>query len=223
MSHKESRVKQKEIFLSVEANSWFERNSVVVNSRDYKDDFLLKKISDVIEWQGKSGKDISLLEIGCGEGKRLQIIKDLYDINCYGIDPSIKAVDVANSRGVLAQQGTADQLSYPDGSFDIVVFGFCLYLCDREDLFKIAMEVDRVTKSNSWIIILDFFLPHPVSKEYHHRKGVKTHKMDYRSMFLWHPYYQCFSHEVFHHENSQFSDDPEQWTCVSVLRKNVNE
>ena len=65
-------------------------------------------------------------------------------MECYGIEPSFKAVETACTSGVNAVQGTADRLPYRDGLFDVVVFGFCLYLCDREDLFRIASEADRV-------------------------------------------------------------------------------
>ncbi|OSO90613.1 hypothetical protein B7O87_09335 [Cylindrospermopsis raciborskii CENA303] len=84
---------------------------------------------------GEGGK---LLEVGCGEGKRLEWIQKSLDIECHGIDPSDKAVTIAQEIGVRAVRGTADHLPYPDETFDFLVFGFCLYLCDRDDLFRIA-------------------------------------------------------------------------------------
>ena len=44
--------------------------------------------------------------------------------------------------------GTADKLPFEDQSVDILVYGFCLYLCDREDMFNIAAEANRVIKSS---------------------------------------------------------------------------
>ena len=42
--------------------------------------------------------------------------------------------------------GTAEKLPFEENYFDILIFGFCLYLTDSEDLFKISSEAYRVTK-----------------------------------------------------------------------------
>jgi len=105
--------------------------------------------------------------------------------------------------------------------FDIVVFGFCLYLCDREDLFRIAQEADRVLKPDGWLIIHDFFAKTPTRREYHHKPGLFSYKMDYRRLFDWHPAYTCFSDELNHHGRREFTDDPQEWVATSVLRKRV--
>ena len=42
--------------------------------------------------------------------------------------------------------GTAEKLKFEDDKFDLIIFGFCLYLCDREDLIKIVDETNRVLK-----------------------------------------------------------------------------
>jgi ubiquinone/menaquinone biosynthesis C-methylase UbiE len=63
---------------------------------------------------------------------------------CTGLDSSNAPITEAVNKGVDAKQGTADELPFPNNSFDIVVFDFCLYLCDRLDLFKITAEADRV-------------------------------------------------------------------------------
>jgi SAM-dependent methyltransferase len=86
------------------------------------------------------------------------------------------------------QQGTADILPFKDHYFDIIIFGFCLYLCDREDLFRIASEADRVLGEPGWLLILYFFSPFPKKNVYHFCKGVQSYKMDYRTLFTWHPH-----------------------------------
>jgi len=83
------------------------------------------------------------------------------------LEPSNEAVYQAISLGLDARVGTADVIPFQDKSFDIVIFGFCLYLCDRDDLFKIAAEADRVLKTPGWLLIKDFYshqsadLPNP--------------------------------------------------------------
>jgi ubiquinone/menaquinone biosynthesis C-methylase UbiE len=88
----------------------------------------------------------------------------------------------ACAKGLSVQQGTADVLPFDDNSYNIVIFGFCLYLCDREDLFRIASTADRVLRDSGWLFILDFFSPLPCAKTYHHRPGVLSYKMDYRTL-----------------------------------------
>ena len=90
----------------------------------------------------------------------------------------------------------------------MVIFGFFFYLCDREDLFTIAQEADRVLRKSSWLVINDFFSMTPVRRDYHHKKGVYSFKMDYRQIFDWHPAYACYSHRLYDHNNlSEFNDD----------------
>ena len=127
---------------------------------------------------------------------------------------SYRARDVAN-----VQQGTADILPFDDQRFDIVIFGFCLYLCDREDLFRIASEADRVLRMPGWLFIRDFFSSMPRAKTYHHRPGVLSYKMDYRTLFNWHPDYECMTHKLRHHSKGGFTDEQDEWVAVSVLRK----
>ena len=127
----------------------------------------------------------------------------------------------AQSLGVRAIHGTADILPYDDSSFDIVIFGFCLCWCDREDLFRIVFEADRVLKDQGWLIVHDFYSPMPIRREYHHKAGVYSFKMDYRRLFDWHPGYICFSHEINHLGKSVMTDDVQKWVATSVMRKNM--
>lgn len=210
--------KQKEIFLETEGDAWFERNHQAIENRVYGDDDpVVCAINSCLGDEG--GLSGQLLEVGCGEGKRLEWIQQNTSLNCFGVDPSRKAVSLAQKRGVQAVQSTADILPYDDQSFDFIVFGFCLYLCDREDLFQIAAEADRVLKANSWLIINDFFASVPNRRDYHHRSGIYSHKMDYRQLFDWHPSYTCFSHQIGEHGQGRFTDDPNEWVATSILRK----
>ena len=160
-----------------------------------------------------------MLEVGCGEGKRLHWITENLGLKCYGVEPSEKAVALANIKTVQVVQGTADQLDFENQTFDFVVFGFCLYLCDRDDLFQIAKEAHRVLKPNGWLLIHDFFLKTPVAREYHHLPGLFSYKMDYRKLFDWHPDYTCFSHVVSAHGGNAYADDQNEWVATSVIRK----
>ena len=43
-------------------------------------------------------------------------------------------------------------------SVDLLIYGFCLYLCDRDYPFMIVAEAHRVLKPQAWLAILDFGL-----------------------------------------------------------------
>lgn len=216
--------KQKDIFLGGEGDAWYERNAEALAVRDLAtEDPVIPEVKRVLEGYGDLGRrqPVQLLEIGCGDGRRLAWLQSQLPVAASGIDPSAKAVAAASERGVSARCGTADQLPWKDASFDILVFGFCLYLCDDADLFHIAAEANRVLKADAWLIIHDFYSPAPVRRDYHHREGVQTRKMDAASMFAWHPSYTCVHSQVRHHEHLGYTDECQEWVATQVLRKHA--
>lgn len=214
-------MKQKNIFLESEGNAYFERNAEKLRLRRLRlpeSDSLLLGILDVLP---ERAEGTTVLEIGCGDGTRLNWLREHRGCVCSGVEPSAAAVDVARARGIDARQGTAERLPFDDQAFDIVTFGFCLYLCDREDLFRIAAEADRVLRNPGWLMIRDFYSPTPVAREYRHRPGVTSFKMDYRTLFTWNPAYTNTTHTVRHHLNGGQTDDRDEWVATSVLRKRL--
>lgn len=210
---------QKEIFLESEADEWFKRNAEVTLSRDFSQDLVVQAIAQIRKMNTDS-EPLAIMEVGAGAGGRLEWLGQVEGVgSVQGIEPSLLAVESANARGLSILQGTADRLPYEDESFDVVIFGFCLYLCDRRDLFQIANETNRVLKPNGWIIIQDFYSPIPMAKPYHHKPGVSSFKMDYRKLFDWNPMYVCYSHDVHAHGGGAYTDDAQEWVAISVLRK----
>lgn len=206
--------RQKESFLASEGDAWFARNETALAARDWSTDPICQRLAAL-----GLPRDLRVLEIGCGDGSRLSYLAVTHGWHVTGIDPSQKAVMKARLLGVAAEQLTAEQLPFSDASFDVVIFGFCLYLCDDSDLFRIAAEADRVAATSSWILILDFDTRAPVYKPYHHLPGVNSRKMDYKSMFLWHPSYTLADYSKFHHSTRLWTDDPDEWISVACLRK----
>jgi SAM-dependent methyltransferase len=211
-------MKQRDVFLQGEGDAWLERNQPAPGARPLPDaDELLLTLLQLPLGQGP----VRVLEVGCGGGTRLAWLKQHRRYECHGVDPSAKAVQAARAAGIEAEQGTADRLPFDAAHFDVVVFGFCLYLCDREDLFRIAAEADRVLRNPGWLVIRDFFSEVPLSRPYHHRPGVRSFKMDYRSLFAWHPGYSTYFHKVGHHVSGVFTDERQEWVATSVLRKHL--
>ena len=207
---------QKDVFLSGEANQWFDRNTSSANdlSRDYLIHFLealpLPRTSDV-----------NVLEVGCGHGSRLLYLRDKLNWSVCGLDPSTSAVDSLQERGINCIHGTADNLPFSNNSFDILIFGFCLYVCDSTDLFRISSEAHRVLKSNSWLAIIDFWSPSVSYNTYVHADNVKSRKLDYTSMFTCHPDYILTDHSIRHHSDFSYTDLNDEWISASIVRRSI--
>lgn len=211
--------RQKEIFLASEADAWYERNREAIARQDLAQDPICRAVMEFAPDVKTYGTPLSILEVGCGEGLRLSWLATRFGAQVHGIEPSAKAVAAAQARGVDARRGTADSLPFTDASFDIMLFGFCLYLCDPEDLFCVAAEADRVLKAPSWLVVHDFFASAHTRRPYHHTAGVMSNKMDFRKLFDWHPAYTCYSHRLGTHGLPGFSDDPQEWVSTAILRK----
>ena len=212
---------QKQIFKKDEGDAFFERTDHIQNERFSN----LKNESDVFSTfindlsMIYKGDKINVLEIGCGNGSRLAAIKRVLNCNVFGIDPSIRSVESALKKGVFGQVGTADELPFENNKFDVLIFGFCLYLCDRNDLFKIAYEADRVLKPSSWLVIIDFWSNFEKKLPYKHNKDIYTYKFDYPSIFTWNPSYNIFNHNIRADGKKEYTDNQSEWVATTILRR----
>jgi SAM-dependent methyltransferase len=212
-------MKQKDVFLQGEGDAWLQRNRTALERRTHDPaDPILGALTGLLALPGTPPAP-RVLEVGCGDAGRLAWLKAEHGVQALGLDPSAQAVEVARGRGVDAVQGTADRLPFDSASIDILIYGFCLCMCDRDDLFQIAAEGHRVLKPQSWLVIGDFYAREPKANPYHHREGLTTWKMDCRRLFDWHPHYTCTEHRVYAHGGAGFTDDPHDWVALSVLRR----
>lgn len=208
-------MKQKEIFLTIEGNKYYERNKMKLKSSN--DDPIIQAIAQL------ELKPNKILEIGCSNGWRLNLLQKFYKADCWGIDPSEEAIQEGKKvfETIRLKKGTADILDYKNKAFDLIIYGFCLYLCDRSDLFKIAYEADRVLMDLGNIVILDFHPPFPYKNPYSHHQGLYSYKMNYSHMFLWNPTYSLKYQKTFFFPllNHGTTDD---LVSVIILSKNIN-
>ena len=96
------------------------------------------------------GKDIKILDAGCGTGLLLKELETL-EI-CYGIDISQKAVDFCRKRGINnVQVADIANIPYPDNTFDAVIaLDVIEHIKDDE---KAIREIYRVLKPQGVAII----------------------------------------------------------------------
>lgn len=212
---------QKEIFINSEGDKFYERN---VKEYWIKGKIKNDQILQGIEFLNLQPKTV--LEIGCSIGWRLHALSQKYRAKCFGIEPSLKAIKEGRRKyaksAISLQRGTADILPFKDNMFDTVILGFCLYLCDRKDLFKIAYEVDRVLSDLGHIIIEDY---HPTSfpyrNKYIYHPGMFSYKMDYSNMFSWNPAYKIIFKKIFFHLDFEQTNDPDERRSIIILKKDM--
>jgi len=213
--------KQKEIFEASEGNAWFHRNkeSHHLCNKDWKDDDIFNFMKD-IDFLPKE-----VLELGTSNGKRLHLLNEFYKCEGVGIDPSSDAVEDGKKRfpEISLLIGTADKLPFEDNSFDTIIVSFFLLMCDREDLFKIAMEIDRCLQDGGVLIIRDFYPLSPYKNTYGHLKGLYSYKMDYSDMFTWNPAYTEIAKDLSSHSALDFKEFPDERVVISALYKNNNQ
>ena len=213
---------QRDAFLNGEGDQSFLRNKIENNDFDnFSESYFDPLIPYLLELPLDEGPNVNVLEIGCGQALRLKKLCLTKGWTVHGVDPSEKAVEYAKLNGIKSKVATADNLPYENNKFDLLIYGFCLYVCDRDDLFKIASEANRVLKDESWLAIFDFWMPYHDERNYHHLKGIKSYKMNLQKMFTWHPAYVMVNHSLKHHNTYKFTDDKKEWVASTLIRKKI--
>jgi SAM-dependent methyltransferase len=64
------------------------------------------------------GKGLRVLDIGCGAANMTHHLRHYGDV--IGVDTNPRPLEIARQRGLEAYQGTADDLPFEDGTFDLV-------------------------------------------------------------------------------------------------------
>jgi ubiquinone/menaquinone biosynthesis C-methylase UbiE len=106
-----------------------------------------------------------VLEIGVGTGLNFKFYDFDKVISVKGIDPSTSSLEIAKRRiiemniPVEVMEGSAEEITFQDNTFDSVVVGYSL--CTIPDPIKALKEIKRVLKSNGKL----FFTEHGISPE----------------------------------------------------------
>lgn len=207
---------QKNVFMDSEGDRWFERNAKALHQKTPDNDKIVALLKRM------DARPQNVLEIGCSNGWRLALIEETFHSKCFGVEPSQSAINEGKtSHPTLSlTQGTADTLPYEKAQFDAVICGFCLYLCDRSDLFKIASEIDRVLDEKGLLIIYDFYSSIPYRNRYTHSAlDIYSYKMDYEKMFTWSPTYRVVEKKIFDHSGTTPNCNPDEAVSVVILQK----
>ena len=180
-------MKQSEVFLNGEGDNWYERNKHTELNRTVVDTILA-----AVPSANRS------IEFGCGNGRYIGELHRHLGGRSFGIDPSYKALEQGRQDypQVIFLQGTTSLLPYTGGGLDLILFGFCLYVEDRDRLPFTVANADRHLNDGGHIAIYDFDPEHPEKVPYKHVHGMFTYKMDYAALWLANPSYRLINKTI---------------------------
>lgn len=174
-----------------ESNAYFDRNREAIvdvdeasKSAHLVDAFLDRYLSSYPDSITK------ILEIGCNYGYNLNYLAGRYDVECWGLEPSDKAVEYGRNRyrkvntKVHISQGISNKLPFDDGEFDMVMIGFLMYVTPRDLIDDTVSEANRVLKQGGFIVLTDFDVPIPCKRKNKHNDVLSVYKEDYARRFI---------------------------------------
>ncbi len=132
---------------------------------------------------GKMDRGMRILEVGCNVGNQLIMLQRMGFKNLYGIELNGYAVEKAKSRtkGINIIRGTAFDLPFKDGFFDMVYTAGVLIHINPKDIKKVLREIHRCSRRYVWGY--EFWAPKYTQKVY---RGFKElfWKTDFSKLYL---------------------------------------
>ncbi len=141
--------------------------------RPYYHPLVMAKIRTHLELKGRVDK---ALDVGCGTGLSTTALREVAD-HVVGTDSSAAMISVATGTDqddIVFQCAPAEQLRFPDASFDIVTVCGAINWIDRG---RFLPEARRVLKHGGWIVIYDSFITEQM-------RGMPAYTQWYQEQYL---------------------------------------
>lgn len=127
----------------------------------------------------------SILEVGSNIGLNLRALREIVEADLYAVEPNATARRTLVENGVLEADrifdATAQNLPFPDGTFDLAFTSGVLIHIAPADLLAACREIHRV--SGRLIACAEYFNPQPMEISYHGRADV-LFKRDFGAFWL---------------------------------------
>ena len=162
-----------------------DRNTFTVSEQDkvYMKEFGIPATKLFKSVVGKLDKDIRILEIGSNSGNMLRLFRALGFKNVYGIEINKYAVETCRTKtkDVNIIEGSALDVPFKDGYFDLVFTAGVLIHISPKDIKKVISEIYRC--SNRYILGIEFFADSYREVNYRGNKDLLW-KTDFRKLYL---------------------------------------
>lgn len=118
---------------------------------------LTKKALDICKFEDKA----RVLDVGCGVGTTAAYLKNEYNLDAVGIDPSKKLLEEARIKHseVEFYEGTGEKISFDSRTMEGVFCECTLSLMSSRE--KAIEEIFRVLKKDGYLIISDVYAREP--------------------------------------------------------------
>ncbi|MDX1992108.1 MAG: class I SAM-dependent methyltransferase [bacterium] len=113
-----------------------EGNSIVLKARQRRDQ---QKIAQVLQILGKPAAQTRVMDIGAGDGALLRAFaaSGVPNENLYAVELEQGAVEALEKKGFRGVLGRAEELDFPDGSFDVVAMIQVIeHVADPKDVMR---------------------------------------------------------------------------------------
>jgi len=102
-----------------------------------------------------------ILDVGCGMGVTVEKLKSIYNLNAFGVDPSLKLLQLGKEKygNHNIELGRGEELPYENSFFKGVMAECTMSL--MEDFKKTIMESNRVLEDKGYFIVSDVYARRP--------------------------------------------------------------
>ncbi|NLB52451.1 MAG: methyltransferase domain-containing protein [Syntrophomonadaceae bacterium] len=142
--------------LKTKSRKYFDKQAVRYD-QSWDGKYCRQMYASVFEKIRSSYPFFSLLDVGCGSGTLLAMIKKEFpDIQAAGIDLSEKMIAQAKmllGSDILLQAGDVDQMPWPDNTFDLLVCNASFH--HYPDPQRSLQEMQRVLKPQGRLVMAD--------------------------------------------------------------------
>ena len=140
-------------------HEYTDRNTFTVEQLDqvYKKEFGVSAADLYLDFVGKMPKDIKILEVGSNSGNMLALFQSMGFKNIYGIEINRYAISVcrARTKDINIVEGSALDVPFKDGYFDLVFTAGVLIHISPNDIKKVLGEIYRC--SGKFIMGCEFY------------------------------------------------------------------
>ena len=146
--------KQTQAWSSDFGKEYTDRNKMTIEEMDalYERQYGLTRTDMNHQFLGFMDRNIKILEVGSNIGLQLQFLQRAGFNNLYGIEISPYAVELSKrlTKGINIIQGSAQDIPFKDGYFDLVFTSGVLIHINPEELHNVMREMYRCSSMFIW-------------------------------------------------------------------------